>query len=137
MASFVLKNAFVLINAVDLSDHVKQVTINYSAEVLDKTAMSNAGRARLAGLKDWTADIQFFNDFASSKVDATIFPAVGTQIAVDIRPDAGARSVTNPSYTGNGIIDSYQPVAGAVGVVAETPVKISGSDGVALARLTA
>jgi hypothetical protein len=134
MASFVLKNAFVLINAVDLSDHIKQVTVNYSAALQDNTPMGKASLSRLPALKDWSLDVQFFNDYAAAKVDATIFPIVGTQIAVEVRPDAGARSATNPGYTGNGIVESYQPVAGSVGDVAMAPVKISGSDGVALIR---
>lgn len=137
MASFVLKNAFVLVNAVDLSDHVKQVTVNYSAELKDKTAMSMNSRARLGGLKDWSLDIQFFQDYAAAKVDATVFTQVGNQIAIEVRPDAGARSTTNPGFTGNGIIDSYQPVAGTVGDEALTAVKVTGADGVPLARQTA
>lgn len=137
MASFVLKNAYLLLNAVDLSDHVKQITVNYSAELKDKTAMSMAGRAKMGGLKDWSLDIQFLQDFAAAKVDATVFSIVGTQVAVEVRPDAGAVSATNPKFTGNGIIESYQPVAGTVGDEALTPVKMVGSDGVALARATA
>lgn len=136
MASFVLKNAFVLINAVDLSDHVKQVTVNYSAELKDKTAMSMNSRAKIAGLKDWSIDVQFFQDYAAAKVDATLFPIVGNQVAVEVRPDAGARSTTNPGFTGNGIIESYQAVAGTVGDEAMAPVKILGADGVPLARQT-
>ena len=136
MASKVLTNAFVLINAVDLSDHVKSVTLNYSVEVQDKTAMTQFSRARLGGLKDWTLDIEFYQDYAAAKVDATIQPIVGTQVAVEVRSDTGARSTTNPGYTGNGLIDSYQPVAGQVGQMQMSAVKISCADGVALARQT-
>lgn len=137
MASFVLKNAYLLLNAVDLSDHVRSITVNYSAEIQDKTAMSNVSRARLSGLKDWSLDIEFLQDYAAAKVDATVFPIVGTQVAVEVRADAGAVSATNPKYTGNGIIESYSPIAGAVGDTAMTPVRMAGSDGVALVRATA
>jgi hypothetical protein len=137
MPSLVLRNAYLSVNAVNLSARVRQVTVNYSAEIPDKTAMSNTSRARLGGLKDWSLDVEFLQDFDAGQVDATIFPIVGTQIAIEVRPDAGAVSATNPKYTGNGIIESYSPIAGAVGDTAMTPVRIVGADGVALARATA
>ncbi len=120
----------------DLSDHVKQITINYSAELKDGTAMSLTGRKQLGGLKDWSADIEFFQDYAASKVDATIFSLVGTQTAFEFRADSGSRSTTNPGFTGNGIISDYKPIAGTVGDAAMAPIKVQGSDGVPLARQT-
>lgn len=136
MASFVLKNAYALINSVDLSDHVDSITVNYSAELQDASAMGMASRAKKAGLKDWSLDITWLQDYAASKVDATLFPLVGTQFAIEVRGDAGSVSATNPKFTGNGMLESYQPIAGAVGAMAKTPTKIMGSDGVALARAT-
>lgn len=136
MASFVLKDAFVKIAGVDLSNHVKQVTVNYSAELKDKTAMNMAGRAKLPGLLDYSLDIQLFQDFANASVDQTVFSLVGTQCNFEVRPTSANASVTNPKYTGNGVVESYQPVAGTVGDEALTAVKIMGGDGAALARGT-
>lgn len=56
MAAFAFLNAKVTVNAVDLSDHVKSVTINYSAEELDDTAMGATSHSRLPGLLDWSMD---------------------------------------------------------------------------------
>lgn len=137
MGKMVLKDASLTLNAVDLSDHVKQITLNYKAELQDKTAMGDDGRARIAGLKDWDADIEFYQDYAASSVDATLFPLVGaTGITVVIKPTSGAVSATNPSYTGVGVLESYQPVGGTVGEDLMTPVKLLGGDGSALARAT-
>jgi hypothetical protein len=137
MAQFILKDAFVLINAVDLSDHVRSVTVNYSAEVQDNTPMTKNSRQRIGGLKDWSADVEFYQDHAAGEVDATLFGVVGSQIACEFRPTSAARGATNPGYTGNGIIESYEPVAGAVGENAMTRIRIVGSDGVPMARQTA
>ncbi len=135
MANIVLKDAYVMINAVDLSDHVKSVTLNYKAELQDDTAMGDDGRSRLGGLLDWDADVEFYQDYAASKVDATLFPLVGAAaFAVKIRPTSGAISATNPEYQGNGVLENYQPVAGAVGENAMTPCKILGGDGSVLVR---
>ncbi len=137
MAKLVLTNALLLLNAVDLSVYVDTITINYSAAEVDSTTMGQAGISRLGGLKDWTMDVIFAQDFALTKVDATLFPLVGTTFAVEARPTAGARSTTNPAYTGNGLLGSYSPMGQKVGALNMAPVKISGSDGVALQRLTA
>ncbi len=135
MAQEVLTDAFVSVNAVDLSDHVKQVTINYSKEILDATAMGDTGRRRLSGLADWSADIEFYQDYAASKVDATLQPLVGVQTAIKIRKSkTGAISATNPEYQGNGMLESLPVVSGSVGEVSMTSVTFQGSDGVALIR---
>lgn len=127
MPAFVLKNAYVLINAVNLSDHVKSVTINYAAEILEKTAMSANSKQRIAGLKDWSVDVELNQDFAAASVDATLFPLVGAAaFAIEIRPDAGAVSATNPKYTGNALLESYPPISGSVGELATTSITLQG-----------
>lgn len=136
MAETVLTNAYCLINGVNLSDHVKSVKINYGAETPEITAMSVATKARLPGLKDWSIDLEFNQDFAAAKVDATLFPLVGAAaFAVEIRADAGARSATNPAYTGNVLLADYSPVSGKVGDVLSTGPKLMGTG--TLSRLTA
>lgn len=127
MANKVLTNAYVLLNAVSLSAFVRSVTLNWSAEQQDDTAMGDTARSRLAGLKDWSADIEFFQDYAGAAVDATLFALVGAApFAVELRSDAGAVAATNPKYTGNANLESYQPVAGTVGENQMAPVRIVG-----------
>lgn len=127
MAEFILKNPFVSVGGVDLSDHVKQLTVNHSAEIKDITAMGSNSRVRLGGLKDWSVDLEFNQDFASGSVHATLFSAVGTSVAVVIRPDAGAKSATNPELTGNAILESYPPLGGSVGDESVTSASLQGS----------
>ena len=127
MAVMVLKNAYVLINSVDLSNHVTSVTINYSAEILEKTAMSANSKQRIAGLKDFSIDLELNQDFAGGSVDATLFPLVGAAaFPIEIRPDAGSVGATNPKYTGNGLLESYSPIDGSVGEMATTSITIQG-----------
>ena len=124
MASFVLNDASVTINSVDLSDHVQSVTINYGAEMQDETAMSDDTRINKGGLKTWSMDIQFKQDHAASEVDATLFSLVGTTFTVAVRPTSSAVGSTNPSFTGTGCLESYNPVGGSVGDLATTSVTI-------------
>ena len=132
MAVLVLTNANVLINAVDLSAFVRSVSVDYQANLQDKTAMGATAHARLGGLKDYTLTLEFNQDFAVSSVDATLFPIVGTSVAIEVRPVNAARSVTNPAYTGNAILAQYKPIGGKVGDMFIAPATFNG-DG-ALAR---
>ncbi len=125
MAIFVLKNASVLINSVDLSSRVKKVTVNIKAADEDNTAMGATGKGRMAGLRDDSISVEFNQDFASANVDATLFPLVGAApFAVIVKPVAGAASATNPRYYGNCILTDYNPIDGAVGNAATTSVTL-------------
>lgn len=124
MAEFVFDNCFFSIGGVDLSDHVRSLTLGYSSELQDKTAMGNNTREMIGGLKDWSVEIEWNQDFAAAKVDATLWAMVGESQALIMRPDAGTIGATNPEYTGNGIVESYAPIGGAVGDLATAPTSI-------------
>ena len=136
MAELVYKNAHLTINAVDLSDHVRSLTLTHSAEMGDKTAMSNNSRRRIAGLKDWNIAVEFNHDFAAAKIDATLNGLVGAaSFPIIMRPDAGAVSATNPQYTGSALLESYPVVQGGVGDAPATTSITMPGDG-DLARAT-
>ncbi len=126
MAIFVLKNAHVMINSEDLSDHVRQLGFPYEAEEVDSTVMGPDGaREFLAGLTSGTLNVEFAQDFAAGEVDATMFPLVGAApFPVVIRPDAGAVGAANPEFTYNAILTSYPILDGNVGDLATSNVTI-------------
>ena len=125
MAKFVLTDASLVINSVDLSDHVRSVTVNYEAELQDDTTMGDDTRTNLGGLKNWSMDVEFTQDYAASEVDTTIFGIVGTSVPIVLKPTSGAVSATNPSYSANGVIGSYSPIGNSVGDLAVAPVTIA------------
>lgn len=135
MATFAFTDASVTVNSVDLSDHVRQVTLNVSAAELDDTAMGDTFRSRIGGLKDWSVTIEFNQDYAASEVDATLWPLLGTTTTVVVKPTSSAVSATNPSYSGSVLVSGYNPVGGSVGDLATTSVTWQGAG--ALARATA
>ena len=116
MATFVYTDASVVVNSVDLSDHVKSCTLNYEAEMLDDTVMGDTTRSNMVGLLNWSIDVDFLQDFASAKVDATLFSLVGAAaFTVTLKPTSGSVSATNPSFSGSVVFESYPPMTGAVG----------------------
>jgi hypothetical protein len=130
----VLTNAYVLINNVNLSAFVKSVTLSYKSEMQDDTAMGDTARSRIGSLKDFTLSVEFFQDYAASAVDVTLFNIVGTVVPIEIRGSSAAASATNPKYIGNAILETYQPVGGSVGDNLMAPISMSGVG--ALSRFT-
>ena len=139
MAKFVYKNAHFTVNSQDLSARVESLTLNYGAETPEVTAMGDGTRTRVPSFIDWSIEVTFRQDFvtgpAINAVDATLFPLVGAvAFAIVIRPDAGVIGVSNPEFTGNALLSTYNPLTGGVGDVASAPANFMG-DGV-LARAT-
>jgi len=122
LAKFVLNDASVTINSVDLSDHVSSVTLEISADEIMTTSMGSTFQERVGGLKDGSLSIEFQNDFAASEVDATLWPLFGTVTSFVIKPTSDAVSSTNPSYSGNILINQHIPVGNAVGELATMSV---------------
>ena len=132
MAEFVLTDATVEIGATggaltDLSDHCRSVTIDYSAETPDSTAMGDTAKERLPGLLDWKMDFEFNQDYAALSVDATLFSLVGAAVDVDVCATSDVASPTTPHFTGSGVISAYNPLGGKVGDTAVTKVSVVGS----------
>lgn len=130
MAKEVLKNAYVMINTADLSDHVRSVTLPLSAAEIEASCMGSDYVANLAGLKGASLDITFAQDFAAANVDATLWAVYdgGVAVAVKVRRDAGSIGATNPEYQFNVILTNYTPINGSVGALHEATVSFV-SDG--------
>lgn len=125
MARIVLTDASIVINSVNLSDHIASVTITTSEDVIDTTGFSStsaAGRTRVAGLVDNSVTLEFHQDFATSNVEATIYPLLGSATTVVVKPTSAAQSATNPSYTFSALVSEWQPLSGSVGELATASV---------------
>ena len=127
MAVKVLTNALITVNAVDLSTKSNSVTVNYEIDSVEVTAFGDGGHKFDGGLQNNSVDVEFMQDFATSQVEDTIFPLVGTVTTLIIRADAGVVSVTNPTYTITGaFLAAHTPVAGAIGELMMTSLSFTG-----------
>ena len=139
MGKQVLKDASIVINSVDLSDHVESVEAVYSEALARATAMGDTGEAKLSsGIADWSLQVNFYQDYDAAKVDATLFPLVGSASSFAVtwrKSKTDAISATNPEYQGVGLIDGDLPLmGGAVGDVNQASVTFVSADGVRLIR---
>lgn len=123
-------NPKITVNGVDLSDHCRSVEINQSAVDLETTCMGSAGVTRIQGLRNESIVATWAQDFAASKVDATLnaLYSAGTLHTVIIQALAGTVTATNPKWTATCLLSDYNPIAGATGVLAEatTTFQVSG-----------
>ena len=122
MAEFVLSNAFLSVNSVDLSAYVTSITISQSADSVEDTSMGDTARSFIGGLKTGPLDISFNQDFAAAKTEATIYPLIGTTTTCVVRPTAAAVGTTNPSYTATVLVTEWTSVEGSVGDLATASV---------------
>jgi hypothetical protein len=127
MAVLVLTNAYISVNSVVLSDHGNNVTVNYEVDQIEVTAFGDGGHKFTGGLQNNSIEMTLNQDFATSNVEATIYPLVGTTTTVIIKPNGATTGAANPSYTiTNAYLAAHTPVAGAVGELAQTSLTFTG-----------
>lgn len=127
MAKTVLNEAYLKVASTDLSDRVRSLTMNMKTDIIDATCMTDAYKDKLAGFTDWSVEVEFAQDYAALNVDATLFPLVGTSVALIIRPTQAAKGAGNPEFTGNGILVNYSPLDGKVSDLNTTKVTFEGT----------
>lgn len=110
MAKEVLRDATIVINGVNLTDHCSSITLEDSAAEVDFTAFGSGYQEFGQGLRDSTITADFYNDHAASSVADTLQPLYesGGTFTVVVKPSlAGtvkytqiSRLFTNPLLSG-------------------------------------
>jgi hypothetical protein len=138
MAVSVLTDAMVIVNGVTLSDHANSVTVTDTRDSVDITAFGAVNKAVTKGLGDASISIDFFQDFAAGKTDATLRPLISTGgIVVEIRPTSAARSATNPAAVMTGMLMNYNFIAGGIGEASTISAEFVNSSQTGMQYLTA
>ena len=116
MAIFVATDFSVSINgSTALASYLTQVELKTSANDVTTTSFGSTWVTRVAGLKEGSLTLQFNQDYATSTVDSVLWPLLGTQATVVIKPTSTAVSANNPSYTVPVLVTDYTPVSGSIG----------------------
>ena len=140
MAKFPTIDAYALVNAVDLSDHLSEVNLGFDRDTPEGTSMGDVVHSFIAGgLEANTMSINFFADQASSNVNATLYSIHSGNAAVTVVVGAAGSSAssTNPHYSGSWILQNYNPISGAVGGAAMITSNWVRGAGTALTQVTA
>jgi hypothetical protein len=114
MAIYLDNNVGLKIATVDLSDYITSITLTQTFDEVETTTMGQTSHVFSKGLESSTLSVDFMNDWAASKVCATLQAAYGTSVTALIVPVKGAVtttiSATNPLYTVSILINNLTPV---------------------------
>lgn len=118
MPKFLATQFQVSLNGVNLTDSLHAVTLDVSSNEVDTTTFGTAStvyKTVVGGIVSGSVKMDFYQDYASGSVDATIFPLVNTIGTLVIKPAGTATSATNPAYSALCLINAYSPISGSIG----------------------
>ena len=116
MAIFVATDFSVSINgSTALASYLTQVELKASATDVTTTAFGSTWVTRVAGLREGSLTLNFNADYATSTVDATLWPLLGSNATVVIKPTSSATSANNPAYTAICLVTDLTPISGQIG----------------------
>lgn len=117
MAKFIATGTQVSLNGSDISSSCARAELVINAAEVTTTDFGSAGWTEvIGGLKSGQVSLDFHSDFGSGAVSALFQDLVGTiGTVVLIAANGTAASATTPSYTAEVLINSFTPIAGAVG----------------------
>jgi hypothetical protein len=102
------------IATVDLSEYVTSITLTQTFDEVETTSMGSSSHTFAKGLESSTLQVDFLNDWAASKVQATLQAAYGTSVTALIVPVRAASatviSASNPLYTVSILVNNLTPV---------------------------
>lgn len=123
MAAFAMTDCYVALNGTDRSSYIKSVTLNIEAAELDSTDFADAGwTVPIAGLKSGSLALTFNQDVASSAIDSIMWALLATTVSFEVRATNASVGTSNPKYTGNILVNAWNPLDGSVGDLAEVSV---------------
>lgn len=133
----VLRNAFISVNGVDLSNHFSQVEIDIKNDEIDVTGFGATNKETKLGLGDATISGTVFQDFAEGAVDATLHALAGsnTPFVVLVKPENATKSKTNPEYKMEAVLPDYKPLSGSVGAASTTQVTFRNAASTGIERI--
>jgi hypothetical protein len=125
MAVFLSNGVQVVLNSVDLTDHVTSATINRVFEELEISAMGDTARKYTKGLETSTITLDFLNDNAATgagSVRAALQAAWGTTVPITLKQTNAVVSTTNPEYQSTILVNNTTDINGAVGDISSQSI---------------
>jgi len=114
VAIYLDNNVGLKIATVDLSEYVTSITLTQTFDEVETTAMGATSHQFAKGLEASTLTVDFLNDWAASKVQATLQAAYGTSVTALIVPVRAASATVinaqNPLYTVSILVNNLTPV---------------------------
>lgn len=119
MAIFMGNKVAVVVGTTNtITTFVNTVSLNRELDVVDITAMTDSVANAITGVERSTLNLELYNDFAASSVNALFEDALGSKLNIKLIPVSGTVSATNPSYSMSCLISNWTPINGSIDGVA-------------------
>jgi len=119
MAIFMGNKVAVVVGTTNtITTFVNTVSLNRELDVVDITAMTDTVANAITGVERSTLNLELYNDFAASSVNALFEDALGSKLNIKLIPVSGTVSATNPSYSMSCLISNWTPINGSIDGVA-------------------
>lgn len=123
MAKEALTGVIVTIGGTDYSSQISSVGLPITVDELDSTNFAGTGwKEMVAGLKGGQFTLNLKKDSDLSGLDAAMWTALGTSVAITVQKEAGTLSTSIPQFQFNVIISNWDSINGAVGALHENSV---------------
>ena len=126
MAEFVLKSPYLMISTTDISEYVREISVDLSKTQVDSTASGDNAGDFLMGLQNNKVTVKLKQDYATDKVD-DLLSAMWTgeaATAVKVRAVNTDIGATNPEYQMSAKLPEYTPISGSIDTLAEVSVTL-------------
>jgi predicted secreted protein len=122
LPKFVATDYNITINGTNFSSSLASVELPIEVEEQETTAFGSSWRTRIAGLRTGSITLEFHQDFAAAAIDTVLYPLLGTNATVTVRPAGTVTSSSNPAFTGTFLVTQYSPFNSTVGDLATLSV---------------
>jgi hypothetical protein len=116
MAVYSMTSVGIFVDGYAVHGNANQLDLSATADTLDFTTFSSGGwKIRKPGLATHSLSVDGFQDYATTGVDP-VFPvsSIGGFQTFTVAPTGGA-TVADPAFIGQGLLNTYTPLTGAVG----------------------
>lgn len=139
MSKVILRDAFITVDGVNLSNHFSEISVDSEKDEQDVTGFGSAYKEIELGLGDGTITGTVNQDYDAASVDATLWPIhqSNAKVPIVVRPTSLPVGATNPEYRMTGVLPSYSPVSGSVGEPSTTEVSFRNASQAGITRVVA
>lgn len=124
MAKYTTDTHVITYQAGTVSGNVQACELSIEADEQETTGYGESWRSRIAGLKNATITMTWYQGFSggTADVDALLWGQFGSTAQIVIKPGTAAVGVGNPTYTFTALVTQVNPFSGQVGDIATQSV---------------
>lgn len=118
MAAYILETSTISLGGVDYSDQAMKIELTVQVAEKDVTTFVGDGaKAVIGGQESGNLKVEFLSDLGAAALDSAMWAAMkGRQpIAFVTKITDAAVSTTNPSFSGNCLVNKWTPISGSPG----------------------